>query len=167
MCLGSGYVPSMLIPWAYRKRDEIVPGLWLGGHVCQPPGQEPYPCLIKPNEGFDLVVSLYHWPGQEGFFMPPRDVAHEYHRMEDADLDPDHHTRLDELAYQVAHEVDGGSKVLVRCQAGWNRSSLVTALALLKMGWTADEAITRIRKARGPYALVNSDFVRYLKEQAA
>jgi protein-tyrosine phosphatase len=88
--------------------------------------------------------------------------------MADADLDPRHHTMLDDWAERIVGYLDEDRKVLVRCQAGINRSGLVVALAMLRMGWTADAAIARIREVRSPYALFNQSFTRYLhaKESA-
>ena len=61
-----------------------------------------------------------------------------------------------ELAFLV------GEKVLVRCQAGWNRSGLATTLALMNYGYTAKGVIDLIRDRRSPHELCNKDFVRYL-----
>lgn len=171
VCGGRGVIDS--IPWADRMRDEVVPHLWVGGHVCQPVGAPPDGfCYIRPEDGFDLVVSLFqhHCHPSECVphesLDPPRGVLHLRHAMEDSDLDPEHHSMLDTLAEQVARHVQRDEKVLVRCFAGLNRSSLVTALAMTKMGWSPWEAIARIRETRSPYALCNSDFVDYLMEQA-
>jgi hypothetical protein len=58
-----------------------------------------------------------------------------------------------------------GDRVLVRCQAGLNRSGLVLALILIKDGLTPREAISRIRDNRGPDALFNSNFHTWLMEE--
>lgn len=52
---------------------------------------------------------------------------------------------------------------LVHCQAGWNRSGLVTALALMMRGRTADEAIALLRARRSPDVLCNSHFEGWLR----
>ena len=64
----------------------------------------------------------------------------------------------------VYEEWRSGKKVLVRCAAGWNRSGLVTVLALMKDGHGAKDAIDLIRARRSPQALCNEDFVRYLED---
>jgi protein-tyrosine phosphatase len=56
-----------------------------------------------------------------------------------------------------------GKRVLVRCQAGLNRSGLVMALILIREGHTADEAIHLIRSQRGQAALCNRTFERWLR----
>jgi protein-tyrosine phosphatase len=55
-----------------------------------------------------------------------------------------------------------GNRVLIRCQAGLNRSGLVMALVLIREGYTPAEAIHLIRSQRGQAALCNSTFERWL-----
>jgi protein-tyrosine phosphatase len=60
-----------------------------------------------------------------------------------------------------------GDRVLVRCQAGLNRSGLVTALILMSTGLDAETAIEQIRKNRAELALFNHDYVNWLKAEGA
>jgi protein-tyrosine phosphatase len=53
--------------------------------------------------------------------------------------------------------------VLVHCQAGLNRSSLVATRALMMSGKTADEAISLIREKRSPACLCNPAFESHLR----
>ena len=55
-----------------------------------------------------------------------------------------------------------GAEVLIRCQAGMNRSGLVTALVLTMAGLTPAQAITLIRRERGESCLFNEHFVEWL-----
>ncbi len=57
--------------------------------------------------------------------------------------------------------------VLVHCQAGLNRSGVVTALALMLNGdvATADKAIALLRARRGEAVLCNPLFVTWLRSQ--
>jgi protein-tyrosine phosphatase len=55
-----------------------------------------------------------------------------------------------------------GKRCLSRCQAGLNRSSLVTALVLMRDGYSPENAIGLIREKRSPNALCDQDFVRWL-----
>ncbi len=49
--------------------------------------------------------------------------------------------------------------ILVTCAMGWNRSGLVTALALTQLtGWSTGQIIDVIRRARGPNAMSNPAF---------
>lgn len=54
-------------------------------------------------------------------------------------------------------------RVLVTCHAGLNRSGIVCAETLCRLGLTPDDAIRRVRISRGPLALCNKAFVRLLR----
>jgi protein-tyrosine phosphatase len=60
-----------------------------------------------------------------------------------------------------------GDRLLVRCQAGLNRSGLVTALILMTSGLDADTAISLIRSNRADIALFNEHYVAWLRSEAA
>ena len=60
-----------------------------------------------------------------------------------------------------------GQQVLIRCQAGLNRSGLLTALVLMLAGLDAADAIDLIRAKRSEIALFNDDFVDWLLTEAA
>ena len=53
--------------------------------------------------------------------------------------------------------------VLVHCQAGLNRSSLVVARALMLAGKSAEDAISTLREKRSPACLCNHAFEEYLR----
>jgi protein-tyrosine phosphatase len=55
-----------------------------------------------------------------------------------------------------------GDKLLIRCQAGMNRSGLVTALVLMRAEYSAAEAIELLRAKRSEVVLFNDHFVDYL-----
>lgn len=58
-----------------------------------------------------------------------------------------------------------GKRVLVSCYQGRNRSGLICALVLCKArGMTPKQAVAAVREARGPSALQNRYFLRFLKE---
>jgi len=67
---------------------------------------------------------------------------------------------------KVSRRLRRGKAVLVTCAQGRNRSGMVAAIALIMAGADANEAITRIRKARGPMALSNPAFVRVVQAVA-
>lgn len=70
-------------------------------------------------------------------------------------------------ACEEAEEGLTRGKVLVCCQAGLNRSGLVTAQLLIRAGRTPDEAIALLREKRDPLVLCNRSFVNMLKENYA
>jgi hypothetical protein len=71
--------------------------------------------------------------------------------------------RILEVSDWAYQQWKGKENVLVRCQAGANRSGLVVALVLMKDGASAEKAIELIQSKRS-FALSNSAFVSWLKE---
>lgn len=67
-----------------------------------------------------------------------------------------------QAAVEVARLWAHGSRVLVTCAMGRNRSGLVTALALMELGHSVDAAIGAVRKAR-PNAIDNPHFEYLLR----
>lgn len=54
--------------------------------------------------------------------------------------------------------------VLVTCAMGLNRSGLVAALAMrLAYGYAPEDVIIRLRRARGPWALSNGIFEKFVR----
>ena len=153
-CSGRGQL--LAIPLADRNWDHIVAGLWLGAHETQPGGGD-----TRVTDQFDVVVSLYRKDG----YGPSPQVPHHTHAMVDGRLSEDTHPHLHRLADTVVEAMDAGNTVLVRCHAGLNRSALVAGLALIKQGWTAEQAVDRMRAARSPYVLSNAYFLAYLTHQ--
>lgn len=152
-CHGTGRATRMPLcddPW-----NEVVPGLWQGGHDVR--SQDREACVV--GDEFDLVVSLVSRAG----YGPAPGVEHLVLRMADAGIGPALGVRLGELAERIAAEVDAGRRVLVRCSGGLNRSGLVVATTLVEQGRTPEEAIALVRAARGPWALTNPGFVAHLR----
>jgi protein-tyrosine phosphatase len=63
---------------------------------------------------------------------------------------------------RIAALVGEGKHVAVNCLSGVNRSGLLIARALVALGYSPEEAIEAVRNARGPMALSNQRFVRFL-----
>ena len=117
-------------------------------------------CLNKAPLGdfFHAVFSLYPW---ERYTLWPT-VERTEVKMYDAHGTPDMDA-ASSLAKKVVAALDHGP-VLVHCQAGLNRSGLITALALMHMGRTADEAIRLLRDRRSPTVLCNRSFEQALRD---
>lgn len=134
--------------------DEIFEGLYLGGenapeylehvsidlHVVCTQGTTPY-------EGH--AERIYHFP------------------MVDEDA-PWHTNKLwvrylVEAADEVARALERNENVLVTCAMGLNRSGLVTALALCRLGYSPRQALKTLRKARSSLVLHNPSFVKVLE----
>ncbi|MGW6981258.1 protein-tyrosine phosphatase family protein [Streptomyces sp. NPDC054932] len=144
-------VPGPVSPW-----DEIVPGLWMGGHYWTDPAGELQPAVV--GDEFDLVISLFtstgHGPG-------PR-AEHVVAEIPDSELAPHQlHTVL-RLARTAGLALDSGLVTLVRCHSGYNRSGLVVAQCLVDRGLAPAEAIASVRRGRSPRALNNEAFTSYL-----
>jgi protein-tyrosine phosphatase len=81
-----------------------------------------------------------------------------------SDLDPERDLFF--MVREVHADWKSGKKVLVRCQAGINRSGLVTSLVLIRDGYSPEDAIRLIRENRCEAALSNSRFEAWLLEKA-
>jgi protein-tyrosine phosphatase len=82
----------------------------------------------------------------------------------DSNLDEKTVKELLSISEWLYSEWKQGKRCLSRCQAGLNRSSIVTALVLMRDGWSAEDAIELIREKR-PGALFNQSFVKFLHAQ--
>lgn len=147
------------IPYAANGWDEILPGLFMGGHDrAGRPGEYHVKDVIVDRE-FDLVLSLYRRDGHG----PGAGVACRWLTIPDGSLRPEDAVEVGRLADRAVEALDKGERVLVRCQAGYNRSGLVVALTLLRLGYSADEAIALIRERRSPHALHNGHFLEHIE----
>lgn len=140
--------------------SEILPRLWQGGTA--PTEEMEYKGLIKScdrieEKNFDTVITLYSSAMPVDWFV--KEIRFGIYDSDMSDFEP---RQLFDMV-KIAHtDWIIGNRVLIRCQAGWNRSGLVTALVLMRDGYTAEEAIDLIRERRSPYALCNYDFEQFL-----
>lgn len=128
---------------------EILGGkLWQGG------------CIdgLAMHDRFDFILSLYPW---EKYAIDERTNRYEVAMMDQAgDIDKD---LVFELAATVAFWLERGANVLVHCQAGLNRSSLVVATLLVRhVGVSPAEAVETIRAQRCDACLCNADFEAFV-----
>ncbi|WP_216893933.1 protein-tyrosine phosphatase family protein [Nocardia alni] len=138
-------------PW-----NEIVPGLFMGGHHRRDESGDVVPVVV--TDEFDVVISLYSQAGHG----PGPGVQHHIAHMPDDPLTSDQLGEVSRLADIARAAVSDGKRVLVRCHAGYNRSGLITAQTLHRLGYSIDDAIFLVRYRRSKYALNNSIFVDYL-----
>lgn len=129
--------------------SQIAHNLWQGGCTNG---------LILPKH-INHLVSLYPWESYT--------VQHELDsslvvRMYDSEEQA--FEQVSAIAAWVNVSRESGP-VLVHCQAGLNRSSLVVAKALMLGGKTADEAISLIRTSRSPACLCNPAFEKWLRNE--
>jgi hypothetical protein len=122
--------------------------LWQGG------------CIdgLELPDDFDFVLSLYPW---EQYNIGPNTERVEV-RMYDS-LEQGFE-QVEELADEVVKRLRGRQKVLVHCQAGLNRSGLLAATILKKLGYTGDEDVEKLRLTRGTdQVLCNSTFEDHVR----
>ena len=106
---------------------------------------------------YDVIVSLFPRERYD-FFGHTRIELALYDRTGDVPG-----AQVEWAADQVAYFLEHGNDVLVHCQAGLNRSSLVVADYLMRHeGMTADQAIATVRR-RSPACLCNPDFESWLR----
>lgn len=148
----------------YEKEEylwsEVLPNLWQGGthdddwtSSPQGKGVEAFVTL----EDFDTVVTLFASARPVDWFV--RELRYGFWDHDMMDFDPSDLFDLVKLAHA---DWKRGKRVLVRCQAGWNRSGLVMALILIREGHKPEHAIQLIRERRSRWALCNRDFERWL-----
>lgn len=129
--------------------SEIAPGLFMGG--------TPDPGEPDPGLPFDAIVTLYAFAPHADWLVQELRYGFYDAGIEMVDLE-----RVRAAATWAFERWQSGDKVLIRCQAGLNRSGLVTALVLIRAGLAPTEAIDLIRARRSGYALCNDDFADWL-----
>jgi hypothetical protein len=139
---------------------EIVPGLSISGAVTPPQGFE----SLDVDAIVDLQNLDHDWPVP---LPPPNRILVRYPIDDAIEVDP----KVRDVAELVASLVRNGHRVLIHCTKGLNRSALVAALTLMRMGYSAVDAIERIRERRGQDsegfgARGNQAFVAWLLQQA-
>ena len=139
----------------------IAPNLFQGGtddldviHLAQTIS---HPRLDLP---FDAIVTMYAWARPADW-----NIQEFRYGVPDASISDIDLNRLRQAVEFGFDRWKAGDRVLVRCQAGLNRSGLVLALILIKDGLTPQEAINRIRENRGSDALFNADFHDWLLQE--
>lgn len=139
----------------------IAPNLFQGGtddldviHLAQTNNRP------RTDLPFDAIVTMYAWARPADWKIQEFRYGVPDASITDIDLD-----RLRQAVEFGYNRWKSDDRVLVRCQAGLNRSGLVLALILIKDGLTPSEAINRIRDKRGPDALFNNNFESWLLKE--
>lgn len=127
---------------------QVDGNLWQGG--CPEWGLPAY---------FRYVLNLYPWVK---YGVDAGTTVLKVEMFDSNDPDRIDRPRLESLADWVNEKRLLGP-TLVHCQAGLNRSALVTGLALIRSGMAADDAIQMLRAKRSPAVLVNATFEAWLR----
>lgn len=142
--------------------SEILPGLYMGGTADDDTVDVAvYAPDLDYCPPFDAAVTLYAWANPFSWGVEELRYGFGDGNMFGVDVN-----RLLRLAKWALDRWSEGERVLIRCQAGLNRSGLITALTLMMAGYEADEAIAMIRERRSQHALFNNHFVSWLREDA-
>lgn len=123
--------------------------LWQGG------------CIngVSLEGNFKHIISLYPWErfnsgGELDSFLEVK--------LYDSGNLPDK-TQLYNIARWINECLKTGKNTLVHCQAGLNRSALVTSLALILQGRQPKDVISLLRDKRCPAVLCNKTFREWLE----
>jgi protein-tyrosine phosphatase len=143
----------------------IIPGLWQGGCLYnQSRSGRSITQAIVPDDTFDVIVSVYQ--GATNYGPGLGHPAHYVFPFVDEEALSDYALKQLKKATEVTSQaVTEGASVLVRCQAGLNRSGLVVASTLIQLGYKPEDAVQIIRARRSPWALCNETFVNHLLAQ--
>jgi hypothetical protein len=134
---------------------EIDTGLYQSGHL---DGDKSWQAVV--NAGIRGIVDL------EGGIDDEKVREHiewyHYWHIWDGAISGIDLKELKNVAMQIQVHTNAGMRVLVHCQGGVNRSSLVNGQVLRLRGMKGRAIVNHIRSRR-PGALTNTDFVKYLE----
>lgn len=140
--------------------SEILPGLFMGGTADDDVVDVAKPLRnLNDAQEFDSVVTCYSWAQPMSWYVHENRFG-----FADGPMDDVTFNKVKEISDWIYREWKSNKRCLIRCQAGLNRSGILTALTIMKDGYSADEAIELIRLKRSPYALFNRDFTKKLQE---
>ena len=157
----TGHAPAHQIDdWDFPLWSEILPNLWVGGTDDDDTLEDSVNLHANrkiTKDDFDAVVTLYAWAQPVDWMV--EELRFGFYDSGIAHIDME---ALHRAASFAVDQVRNGNKVLIRCQAGLNRSGLTAALALIQMGYKPDEAIDVLRAKRSRYVLINKEFEEFL-----
>jgi protein-tyrosine phosphatase len=143
--------------------SEIAPNLFMGGtddadviHRAAPHN------TARKDLPFDAIVTMYAWARPADWKV--QEFRYGIYDSAITEIDLDRLKQAVEFGY---NRWLSGDRLLVRCQAGLNRSGLVTALIMMSTGLDAETAIEQIRKNRGEDALFNNHYVEWLMSKGS
>jgi hypothetical protein len=128
--------------------SEVIPGLFQAS-AAHPPAE-----MLSM---FDFLVDV---GGCDRWIGDP-DPRYSFHPLDDVPFIADAEM-IHTVGEGIAALVREGKQVAVNCLSGVNRSGLLIGRALVELGYTPEEAVEAVRNARGPMALSNQHFVRFL-----
>jgi protein-tyrosine phosphatase len=127
--------------------SEVAPGLWVASRFY--PYDMPNALLVdlsgSPDREAAAVAGRYiWWPFEDGPYIPEGIKA-------------------------LARYLEPEARLVIRCDAGRNRSALLAGLVLVASGYEPDDALVLLRArrttARMPECLSNETFVAFLTQR--
>jgi hypothetical protein len=136
-----------------------------GGYPAEPyseviPGLSAASAAHSPADMLAMFDVLIDVGGRDRWGGEP-DPRYSFHPLDDVPYIADAEM-IHTVGERIASLVEEGKHVAVSCLSGVNRSGLLVGRALVELGYTPEEAIEAVRSARGPMALSNQHFVRFL-----
>lgn len=154
------------VEWPSAEYHEVLPRLFIGGHLWK--GEDGRNKCGKHSNmsedaSWDYVISAW-FDDRHPQSFPMCDTRFVIFDDTERGLKDYIWDRIKFAVDQAAGRWRDGGKVLIRCQAGYNRSGLMMALVLMRLGLTAEDAIELLRRRRGPDVLINRVFEQYVYE---
>ena len=142
--------PESIVTYDYPAEpySEVIPGLSLASAAHSP---------AEMLSMFDVLIDV---GGRDRWNGEP-DPRYSFHPLDDVPVIVDAEM-IHTVGERIAALVREGDHVAVNCLSGVNRSGLIVGRALVELGYTPEAAIEAVRSARGPMALSNQHFVRFL-----
>jgi hypothetical protein len=140
----------------FLDANEVIPRLWQGGKPA--PGQYSFDLIVLAADEYQ--PSAEKFPGAQVLHVPLPDDWRGLTTAARAAL----YASATKAGETVAAWYRAGKNVLVTCGAGLNRSGLVNGLALRNLGYSGDDAVALIQRARGPRALAGRTFARFITQ---
>ena len=138
---------------------EIVPGLYQSPTPRHPEDLQEFDTQDGARVDIGAIIDL---EGQIDPNVPQEEIGEFYLYWPIKDEDVPDETCIRALARFVSGLMDAGLHVLVHCNQGLNRASLITARTLMERGMGAEEAVQTLRSRRSPDVLYNERFLRWL-----
>lgn len=149
--------------------SEIVPNLWQGGTLDKYAPSRWVNNRIKESdqvlknitlEDFDSVYTFYANAEPADWFV--KEIRYPFYDTEMSGALGDVEEELYDIVRMAHKDWVNGKRVLIRCQAGLNRSGLVLGLVLIRAGYSGVEAINLMRSQRSRMCVCNESFEEYL-----